>query len=76
MAVRSAWYLTKYDVTTGDFGNPLRTPAICRHFPFERDDVIWSETETLSGGVLVKVTADDVHHAVLLADPDFTEIPA
>jgi hypothetical protein len=75
MAVRSAWYLTKYDVSEGLFG-PMRTPAMHRYFPVERDDVKWSETETLSGGCLVKVSADDVHHAVLLADPDFTEIPA
>jgi hypothetical protein len=74
MATRSAWYLTKYDVTEGPIG-PIRTPAIHRYFPFERPDVVWSEIETLNGGCLVKVWADDANHAVLLADPDFTEIP-
>lgn len=75
MAVRSAWYLTIYDVSPGLFG-PVRTSAMHRYFPVERPDVVWSDTDTLNGGCLVKMYADDVHHAVLLADPDFTEIPA
>lgn len=72
--MREAWYLTIYDVFDDAFG-PLRKPAICRHFPFEQPDVIWSELETLNGGCLVKVLADDANHAVLTADPDFVEIP-
>lgn len=75
MAVRSAWYLTKYDVSIV-LGWAVRTPAICRHFPAEHPDVAWAEIETINGGCLVQVRADDVHHAVLAADTDFTEIPA
>lgn len=74
MAVRPAWYLTKYDAEIVA-GWLVRKPAICRYFPTERPDVVWSEIETINGGCLVKVVADDVNHAVLAADPDFVEIP-
>ncbi len=75
MAFRSAWYLTSYDVSIS-MGFVPRRPAICRHFPADQPDVVWSEIETINGGCLVRVHADDVNHAVLAADPDFTEIPA
>lgn len=74
MAIRSAWYLTKYDVAPGFIGL-IRTPAICRYFPAETASVVWSEIETINGGCLVKVHADDVDHATLVADPDFVEVP-
>lgn len=68
------WYLTKYDITKGDLGGPMRTPAICRYFPLERPDVAWTETETMNGGVLVKVVASAAEHAKLAADVDFIEL--